>query len=156
MTGPRIHVGATYYGGIPEYGYLTFASLPAAMAWWEDVAYEWDAAFASHNGDPFDPDACDYVTDGRDYEARLQIDGDPTRHDLMAIAIRRNLIGRDQNRTVIVEVDEWSGCDEPWSDPVYVTARDETGFEYVDAVADLDAAPFDEQVNFIAEQLKNG
>ena len=55
----------------------------------------------------------------------------------------------------LVDVDEWSGCDEPWGDPVYVTAVDPTGSrDFTDAVADLDAAPAADQAAFLADQLQ--
>lgn len=59
---------------------------------------------------------------------------------------------------VTVEVTEWAGCDEPWTDPVYVTAEapEEMEEEYYDAVCDLASAPLDEQARYVAEQLVQG
>lgn len=58
---------------------------------------------------------------------------------------------------VTVDVSEWAGCDEPWDDPVYVTAEDEDEqLEYHDAICDLASAPLDEQVDFVLEQLEHG
>lgn len=151
-----LHVIAVYYGGIPDTGYHVYLRYSDAMAEWEELVYDWTAAFSDSEGNPFNPDCDRYVTDGHDLEARWQQGSLMTEHERFAVAIRRNLIQRDQNRTVRVEVDEWMGCDEPWEDPVYITATDAIGTEYTDAVADLAAAPFYEQVEFVAEQLVRG
>lgn len=151
----RLHVLAVYHGGIPD-GYDIYLRYSEAMADWEEIIWEWDAAYSDLDGGPFDPDRDRFVTDGHVREARWQEGAAATDHDRFAIAVRRALVAHDQNRTVRVEVDEWMGCDEPWGDPVYVTATDATGREYVDAVADLTAAPFDEQVAFVVEQLLHG
>lgn len=81
-------------------------------------------------------------------DARLDYD-----HEALRLAIEARLPAR-----VEVDVSEWVGCDEPdWGDPVYVTAEDpDEQVEYYDAICDLSAAPFADQVDYILEQLIQG
>lgn len=143
------HTLTVLYGGVPEYGVEVFHTVPAAVAAWESVADGWTRP---HDGDgvPFDPDRHHYITDaGRDREARLELGCPPDAHDLAAIEVRRQLDPHAE-----VDVSEWMGCDEPWTDPVYVTATDPDGnHEYHDAVADLALAG---AVEWLLEQIRNG
>jgi hypothetical protein len=155
------HVLAVYCGGVPEFPYQVFTSLPDAIAAWEAVPGDvWAGDGTDGEGRPFDPDRDRYVTDGDHYEARLQLAAAPSDHDRLAIAVRRVLAGRmaargDDPSGLAVEVSEWVGVDEPWADPVYVTAEHPT-VEFYDAVADLAAAPFVDQVIYVAGCLEAG
>lgn len=55
-----------------------------------------------------------------------------------------------------VEVSEWVGCDEDWSDPVYVIGRDPDDERYIDAICDLDAASVEDQAVYVVDQLIHG
>lgn len=146
----RHYVIADYVGLIPD-GYDVFHTYPDAMLRWEQVAATMRSP-TDGRGRAFDPDRDHYVTDGHDREARFDCPAAPDNHDLVAVAIRRALPDG-----TVVDVTEWSGCDEPWGDPVYVVASDphDEG-TYHDAVADLTAGTLDEQARYLVGQLVHG